>query len=75
MAVPQVSEVEVGQELLPGLAAGLRRPDRQLALERVREQLTSGVLHDERARRSALSTIGCLPVQGDRPGTGAGQSA
>ena len=75
MAVPQVSEVEVGQELLPGLAAGIRRADRQLALERVGEQLASGVLHDERARRSALSTIGCLPVQGDRPGTGAGQSA
>ena len=31
MAVPQVSEVEVSQKLLPGLAAGLRRPDRQLA--------------------------------------------
>ena len=31
MAVPQVSEVEVSLKLLPGLAAGLRRPDRQLA--------------------------------------------
>ena len=31
MAVAQVSEVEVSLKLLPSLAAGLRRPDRQLA--------------------------------------------
>ena len=37
VALSQVSEVEVGQELLPGLAAGIRRADRQLALERVGE--------------------------------------
>ena len=75
VTIPQVGEVEVGQELLPGLAARLRGPDRQFTRKRVGEQLTSGVLHDERARRSALPSTRRLSVQGDRSGTGAGQTA
>ena len=60
---------------LPGLAAGIRRADCQLALERVREQLASGVLHDERARGPSLPSTRRLSVQGDRPGTGSSQTA
>ena len=75
VALSQVGEVEVGQELLPGLAAGIRRADRQLALERVGEQLASGVLHDERTRGAPLPAIRLLAVQGDRPGSGSGQPA
>ena len=73
--ISQVSEVEVGQELLPRFTAGIRRADRQLALERVGEKLTSGVLHDKRTRGAPLPAIRLLAVQGDRSGSGAGQTA